>query len=379
MYNEIFKIEEFIWSKIEEERRIGLLNGLSGVGLFYKFMVDYDSQEYSPKLANIVEKIESIISEEETLPSICSGLAGYGILLINLTNIVSIDDSYLSDMDDILLDFLKSQSNILDYDFLHGSLGIGQYFIERHKSVQSEHSKAIVSDYYNTLLKNVQINFENVIKQVEHDGSETIYFGLAHGIAGLINALFISNKYVQFEKKYFNSSLHKLLNFLTKYELKNETFLYPNFFSTIDNQIIKSRMAWCQGDLGIGNSLINIATINEDEILSRKGKHLISRTFDFDLNKGDISDVGICHGISGVLLQYWLYYDKFKNSDKTNILVWKEYLKNHTKNYSEFKAFHKGLYVDEINLLEGAAGIALTNLTIENKIDRNWISYFNLA
>lgn len=31
MNNDVIKIEEFIWSKIEKENRIGLLNGLSGI------------------------------------------------------------------------------------------------------------------------------------------------------------------------------------------------------------------------------------------------------------------------------------------------------------------------------------------------------------
>lgn len=53
MNNDVIKIEEFIWSKIEKENRIGLLNGLSGIGILYKYLTELDSQKYSDKLTYI--------------------------------------------------------------------------------------------------------------------------------------------------------------------------------------------------------------------------------------------------------------------------------------------------------------------------------------
>jgi lantibiotic modifying enzyme len=282
------------------------------------------------------------------------------------------------DIDEILLEFLKLQSDDYDYDFLHGSLGIGLYFVERHSITNNDYTKKIITEFYTNLLRNIQNNFENVISQKEIDGANSLYFGLAHGIAGILNSIYSSNRYIDFNQDLLKKSILKLLDVLVKNELNNEFFKYPNYYDLDNNLIIKSRLAWCQGDLGIGNSLMNSGLLLEDNDLYFKGQKIISRTFDLDINRCGINDVGICHGISGVLLQKWLYYEKSNIANKSSTTIWREYLKKQTKNYSDFKAFHKGKYVDEINLLEGATGIALTKLTIENKINKNWISCLNL-
>ena len=378
MNNEILKIEEFVWSKIEEENRIGFLNGLSGIALFYKYLSDYNKDYYS-KLTHIVDRINDLISKEAILPSICSGLAGYGFLLTQLKDSILIDESYFSDIDEILLDFLQSQSNNLDYDFLHGSLGISQYFIERYKTSNTKELESIVSLFYNNLFKRLNHNLEEVLLQKESDGSRSIYFGLAHGVAGILNSIYLYIKNFNVEVNTIDESILILLKFLDIYKLDNEDFKYPNYFSVDNNHIIRSRLAWCQGDLGIGNSLMNIGSLTYNKKLFIRGQELINRSLKVNLSQSGINDMGICHGTSGILLIDWLSLNKSNSHHKKDLSFWEEILKKQTKNYSEFKAFHKGKYIDEINILEGATGVALTKLTIENKINKNWISCLNLA
>jgi hypothetical protein len=43
----VFEIEKQVWKTVPNENRIGVLNGLSGIALFYNSLVEiYNSEEY---------------------------------------------------------------------------------------------------------------------------------------------------------------------------------------------------------------------------------------------------------------------------------------------------------------------------------------------
>ena len=54
MENVLLTIEKKIWESIDNEERIGLFNGLSGIALFYDYLFLHDNrEEYKEKLNNL--------------------------------------------------------------------------------------------------------------------------------------------------------------------------------------------------------------------------------------------------------------------------------------------------------------------------------------
>ena len=162
----VFKIENKIWDSINEEKRIGLLTGLSGIALFYNFLYKvYGNEEYGEKLLDIVDKINTSIETEYNIGSLCSGIAGYGLLLLELDcDLIDIGEDYLVDIDDILLAELNSQSEINNYDFMHGAMGIAMYFVERNKKRFSDKNFLALNIFFSDLVHKIESDFESVLE-----------------------------------------------------------------------------------------------------------------------------------------------------------------------------------------------------------------------
>ena len=162
---DLTKIEEKVWLSIQNESNIGLLEGLSGIALFYKFLTDINSEEqYNEKLLFILNKINNLISEEEQSFSLCSGLSGYGLLLLDINSqAITIDDDYFNVIDSFLLEELVEQSSKYNYDFLHGSMGIAVYLINRCKVKKSTKLINALNDFTQNLSDKIVFSFENLI------------------------------------------------------------------------------------------------------------------------------------------------------------------------------------------------------------------------
>lgn len=153
MIDNLILIEEKIWISIQNEKKIGLLDGVAGIALFYKFLNDvYCDEKYNEKLILIIDKINFLLSEENYGFSFCTGLSGFGWLLLNCesTNI-EIGEDYFSVIDSILQDELIEQSLINNYDFLHGSMGIAMYFIERCKKSKNDKLFDVLNNFIRDL------------------------------------------------------------------------------------------------------------------------------------------------------------------------------------------------------------------------------------
>ncbi len=178
-----------------------------------------------------------------------------------------------------------------------------------------------------------------------------------------------------------DSSLKNIIDFMSrykKYDVQSKQF-YPAQVLINNNSISSSRLGWCQGDLGIGNSIYNSGLFLNDEILQNEGIKLINNTKKISIKETKVIDCGICHGSSGLILQYYLAFKKLNKSYNEVIDIWYENLKNQTNNFVEFESFFIDKYVPETNILNGSTGLALVILTMESKIDIDWVKCLNLS
>jgi lantibiotic modifying enzyme len=383
MQDIILKIEENIWKSISSERRIGLLTGLSGIALFYNYLYEvYGNDDFKNKLLIIVEKINTLLEEEASISSLCSGMAGYGLVLLQLKNTeIEIDEEYFESIDNILIEDFEEMCRKNNYDFLHGAMGIAMYFIERYNSKKSEVIATLLNIFSKDLIDKINENFEAVlVSETALENGPCYYFGIAHGVAGYINFLTFLNDNFKDLKEDITKPLKIIISFLASYKKydNNSKQFYPNLFLLNTNTIVSSRLAWCQGDLGVANSLYNAGIFLSDDLLIREAIELMDNTRKMSFAESFVNDCGICHGSVGILVQYYLADNKFNLNFSDEIDKWMLEVKNQTYDFNEFLAFKNGTYRSEIDLLEGATGLGLAMLTMDNKINFNWLKIINL-
>lgn len=382
--NEIIdRIEKHIWASAKTENRIGIHNGLSGIALFYKYIYQNSSEkEYQDKLISTISRIDGLINKNKVNSSLCTGLAGYGYLLTTLQaeNAIDIGVDYIYSLDTVLAEELTTYSNNDEYDFLHGALGIAMYFIERYNRTKNAEVSDILVNFTKIFLSKIDKNIETIFISHEKRNTKCLYFGIAHGISGYLNFLMILKNCLNEKIANIDSYLNKIIGFMGKYQNieKDLFYAYPSFINLENRSIQKAGLGWCQGDLCIGSSIYNVGYfLNDNNVFLKEGLSLINNTKKITLIDSRVKDYAICHGSSGIILQYHLMNKN--NVDYTRqINRWCDILQEQTSNFYKFESFYNDKYINEINILNGTAGLGLTLLTINNIIDADWTTCLNL-
>lgn len=381
MENITLSIEKKIWNSVHKEDKIGLLDGLSGVALYYDYLIlQDDKEEYKDKLIFVIDKINSLLAEELTSTTLSSGLAGYGLLLLKLKNdFISIDESYFTDIDSILEEdlFIEAENN--NYDFLNGSMGICMYFIERYKKDKNTHTITILNQYAENLIHKINADLTEVLKKpVQND--HCYYFGMAHGVAGFVNFLVYMKCHFKHLNRDMKESLEHCLTFLKLHKCESQIGKqsYPNLLLIKENRFINPILSWCQGDLGISNALYNLGAFLNKNDVKNEAVQLVGNIKNISFENTGIADYALCHGTIGVLIQYHLASVKFNKDYSEEIKKWFLILEKQTDNFERFLTFDKNKETEEINMLNGLTGLALSLLTLDKKIDADWLEILNL-
>jgi hypothetical protein len=177
-----------------------------------------------------------------------------------------------------------------------------------------------------------------------------------------------------------DTSVMKIIDFMSRfknYDAESKQY-YPAELLLISRHISKPRLGWCQGDLGIGNAVYNSGLFLKNKTIQNAGIELINNTMSISVKESRVIDFGICHGSSGLALQYYLASQKSKDDYTEAIAIWQENSRKQTNDFVHFESFFINKYIPETNVLNGAAGMALVLLTLENSIDTDWLECLNL-
>jgi lantibiotic modifying enzyme len=385
-YNEMDKtlvtIEKKVWSLVPNENRIGIMDGLSGIALFYNSLYKvYGLEEYKDKLLIVISKINRLISEEDTPSTLCSGVAGYGLMLLKLENdLVEIDDQYFETIDALLEEELIDRSSSNNYDYLHGAMGIAYYFIERNKIKRDDLLINILDKFSSELIGKINKNFEDVLIESVFGDKHGYYFGLAHGAAGYLNFLIYLKRNFKDLKQDIDGALQVIVSFLREHKkaITESKQYYPNLLILETNLIMPPILAWCQGDFGIFNALYNTGLHLNDDKLKGDAIELIDNIKKISFEDSGVRDYGMCHGTMGIIMQFKLASIRTETNFNKEINKWHKILEKETKGFDEFLTYHNGTYRNEVNLIDGLTGLGLGVLTLNKQISHQWLEIFNL-
>ena len=385
------KVIEILTFLDHKTNKNGLYCGQAGLSLFnmyyYKSICSLHNNE-DIIVKNVIDSFNSINDNNHFEFSFCNGIAGINwmVLLLIENNILEKDEiKILHLLDENLLLKMDVDLFSLNYDFLHGALGIGYYFIKKYNFTQDPTPLIrIVNGLYK------MANWENDmcywLSKVGPEQEMGASISFAHGISSIMVVLskIYSNGIEQDKCKHLIEGGLNYINFQKRDD--GNTSMYASVNIEYDKNPY-SRLAWCYGDMGIslaykicGKHLKNEQWSN---IAVRIALHMSQRR---DLKINHVYDACFCHGTSGIA-QFFnrMYYETQIEEFYDASTYWVE-------KTLEMASFHDGLagfktsqsekrggWVNESSLLEGIAGIGLTLLSFYHPKSIEWDKVFLMS
>lgn len=367
----------------EFTKDISLMSGMAGEILFLAY---YSRQFPNLRLYDEIEiRLESIfqsINRGQDNPTFAKGVSGINWMIEHLhkNNFIEFEiETLYESSDEYLLEYMMNFIYSNNYDFLHGGIGIANYFTNRN----TKKTKKYLEHFIDALFQKVthHENSMSFLSKVNHNGVliNVYNFSLSHGMTSILSFLdkCISKLEMKGKSKII---IDGLLNFYN--QNKNDISLYNSYYPSWFNDLVdqkNSRISWCYGDLSIAHILLNFKS---DELKGKYYDHaidLINNTLNRDKPYIEsINDSAICHGSSGLTL---LYKDFYEITNDIKYLNKSQYWLNHCLNDDKhvdgmcgYKMYHGSTigWSNETGLLEGISGIGLVLLSILDNENIGW-------
>lgn len=370
---------------------IGVLSGSAGLALFHFYYNEYNPNETSEDIGStIIASIVNNINEGYNFHTFCGGIAGaaWTIELLNELDFIELDtDALLGVLDDYLNHVANLNEQESYYDFLHGLIGIGYYFLKRYKNTISndlkEKYKEMLLAMISKLNRTAKSSEDGVYWEsflIREEGLKGCNLSLSHGLASIINFLSRLAQESDFSEEAM-PLLEKAISHTLSYkkEKPNASF-FPDWITDENKETQSNRLAWCYGDLGVAISLWKASGVIKNEEVKNTAIQLLEfAATRRDIEETRIVDGGLCHGAFGVM---HIFNYMFK---ETGIKVFKEaadywidygltidHHKDGSAGYMKWRGGDTPTFEKENSLLEGIAGIGLAILSYLHPEKTEW-------
>ncbi len=369
-----------------DPNNIGLLGGNSGLLLFLFYFAKYSNKvEYEELGYEIIDSIFDSLNNKAPQTPFSGGLAGIGWTINHLVDngfFEADTNEIFSDVDVVLYKTMIENIKNKEYDYLHGALGFGMYFLSRPLTDEiKSYLTHVIDELENIGIKEGSDKIKWVYPFELNENNKKIYnLGLSHGIASII--AFLSKVYEKgIHQNKSKELLTKSVNYLLGQELDTNQFT-SHFPSVIEPGINpnSSRLAWCYGDMGITIALWQAGKKFQNKLWKERAiEVLVHNSKRKNPEDTLINDAGLCHGSIGVAHIFNRMYNYTESKEL------KEAAKFWTEKTIEMATFPDGLagfkkysptdepkYVNSYGFLEGIAGIGLSLMATISEIEPNW-------
>ncbi len=384
-------ISTILQERYREISDVGVVAGISGMALFQFYYSKYlDVDTHADIGAEMISHCIEQINDGYSFPTFCTGIAGLGWAIQHLktNDFIDVDcDELLSPFDSYLYNQMTFDLNRGNYDFLHGGIGYGFYFLSRFEHTENKALRQVYRSYLDELITSLEalaiadgttFKWESVLDFER--GNKGFNLSLSHGISSILNFLSRLHTFEEF-KEPTERLVKGAANYLLRFESKSAAnlSLFPSWVETDVSLDYKSRIAWCYGDLGIGLSLLKAGKSLNDTTMQKHAlnvlQHTTTRT---SPDETSVIDAGLCHGSYGNALIYQRLFqeNKIPSFEKTLDFWIQDGLEKavHTDGYAGYKQWN-GLQKDwlpELSLLEGIAGIGLVMIDYLSEEPNPW-------
>lgn len=369
-----------------EVESISLMSGKTGIALFLYYYARFiESEKYFDHATRLLKNIFDEINDGKVYHSFAGGIAGIGFTINNLSAndlIVSDNNDPFESIDAYLSAYMMKDIKNGNYDYLHGALGVGLYFLSSLNEKREKNLERLIEKLESISHKNDDGSI-SWISPMQHNGDQMAYnLGLSHGLASIIG--FLARAY---EKQICVEKTIKLLSGAVSFLIKNKQD-FKEHLSFFPNWVIKggypqtSRLAWCYGDLGIAFSLYYAAgVVSKEEWASTALEILKYSTERRDLLKNGLKDAGLCHGTAGVAHIFNRLFNMTKLPHFQEAAgYWFEKSLEMAKFFNGFAGYQSYIYdtneeinyVNNAGFLEGVAGIGLSMMGAVSSFEPGW-------
>ena len=377
-------IAECIFAKIQqpEKESYGLYSGEFGLLLFFFY---YSKYSQNKKYVMLTERYAKRLSEQfiqgTKLQSFYSGFSGilYLFDFLRENDFIDIDVSNNQPaLDNYLISQMRQDIQQQYYDFMHGALGIGLYFLKQRTNTKWIHE--LIKSLYQTAEKDSEDQSFKWKTIISHEHNLIGYNpSLSHGISSII--IFLS-RVVNSGKRdvIIMEMLSGAVNYVLSLQKDFTQFgsYFPHYLITNHQvPVSKSRLAWCYGDLGIGLALWQAGKAIDNKGWKDKGLEiLLQSTKRKNLSDNFVIDAEICHGSAGIALIFRrMYLETTMNQFKEATDFWIK----QTLSFSEyedglvgFKTYMMGEWIGDYSLVTGISGIGLVLMSYIADDLQNW-------
>lgn len=381
--SKLSQFERVLRSQMEVfENGKGLMGGKMGVALFFFYYAKLvDKQEPYDFGLELISKVFDDINNGFNFHTHASGLAGIGTSLTLLTEADLLDadlNEILDGLDEYLYTLMISEIKNDNYDFLHGAVGLGLYFLKRKTNNSKKYLAEFIKELDKIATKDEEgIRWLYVLDHKKHTKGNNL--SLSHGLASII--VILSKIYkLGIEKEMSLELLEGSVKYLLNQQLDSLKFhsMFPSWVG--GDSPTNSRLAWCYGDLGIAIALwVTGNYVGKDEWKNKAVEILLKTTDRTEIAQTGVVDAGLCHGAAG---NAHIYNRMFKYTGITEFKKASDYwfsktyeMAVHDDTLSGFKAFRTkefGGPYEELGFLEGIAGIGLALISAVSNIEPKW-------
>jgi lantibiotic modifying enzyme len=387
------KIADSLFAYPKNEEILNLMGGKAGIALFWAYYSEF-SNRYSrdETLGRLISEIFEGLRKVKILPSFASGLSGIGWTIEHLTQneYINIDtDSLIGNFDDLLYSYMIKFIKSGNYDYLHGGLGIGLYFLKRYSNPKN---KRYIAELIDELLCHAFFSSDRIFWESTmwiNREKKVCNLSLAHGLASIICVLcqfYTENIQTQKIFKLVEGAVNFLLQF--KHNPKLSKYRFPEYVLLAEPQKAEyGRLSWCKGDLGISIALLQAGCTFGQDLWKKEAIETLINTTNITENKDTgIIDAGLCHGASGIAHIYnraFHYTGLQLFSDTSNFWIEKclkmAIYDDGLAGYKVMRSYQNEGMENNFGLMEGNSGIGLAMLAYVSDIEPAWDQAFLLS
>ena len=373
----------------EASANYGVYNGEFGRLLFLLYYSRFSEKEEHILLADCyAERLMQQFVEKEKMHSFCSGLSGilYMFEFLREHQIINLDASSVQRfLEDYMVSKMREDFRRNHFDFMHGALGVGLYFLKRKSNPEIIHE--LIEFLYHTAEKDEKNNHFKWVCMVNQEKKLYAYnLALSHGISGII--IFLSRV---IQSGMMNEKIRELITGSVNFVLSQEKIFsqFGSFFPSYvpikpQEPALKSRIAWCYGDLGVGMALWQAGKAMKKSEWEEKGLEILLRSTERRiLNDTFVSDAEICHGSAGVAMIFRRMFIETKREAFNDAV---SYWINQSLNFSTFKdglagykTREKDGWRNDYSLLSGISGIGLVLVSYLENDNQDWDELFLMS
>jgi lantibiotic modifying enzyme len=363
-----------------------LLGGAPGLALFHFYLARATGDEsLAGRGMDLISRAGDMVEKGFNYPTFASGLAGLGWTITHLARQGFLEADVAEILADLTGPLQQSMMEYIgkgEYDYLHGALGIGLYFLER--SDLSE-TPAILLALVEELARQAQTDVQGGLKWesvVDIEAKQRGFnLSLSHGQASIIDILgrMVAAGYGGDQAR---PLLDGAVTYLLHHELPQNARGTTIFASRVvpGEPLTGSRLGWCYGDLGAGQVLLRSGLRLGVKSWQEKGlavlRHSMSRR---DPQEAAINDAGLCHGSAGIAHIYnRLWQETGDEAFAETARFWYDstlklaIFNDGLAGYKAWRLPKYGGWINEAGLLEGVAGIGLTLISALFPLEPAW-------